>query len=190
MKLFLFRLSLKTYDQLTMFPALRPGGSSASRETWLRDRLSVQLAFMHRGNEFYFVPENSRKGLPDEINVGWIARTRAVNERTPPWDGLSTTEHESWQAALILVDPRHHLDAQKVAMETRQDVGAPASILLSLFKALSPGEEEPYSVTVFPILEGRTFAEFALEHPKTISSITYEASVPNMFGGLISSQRS
>lgn len=183
MRLFLFRLSLKPYRQAGIFQRRQADGADHTRETWLRERLSQPLQFIHRQNDFYFVPEKSETKIPNEIIVGWVARPRAVNERTPPWDGLSLTEHESWQAALVMIDPRHHEDGQKVAMEARPDVGTPESILLSLARALSPNEQEPFSVTVFPIIEERSFASFAAAHPNSIKSITYEASVPNMFGG-------
>ncbi len=183
MRLFLFRLSLKPHRQTDIFQRRQSDGSAHTRETWLRERLSSQVAFNHRQNDFYFVPEASDTGIPSEIIVGWIARTRAVNERTPPWDGLSLTEHESWQAALIMIDPRHHDDGQKVAMEARPDIGSPEAILVSLARALSPSVQEPFSVTAFPIIEERSFARFASEHEETIKTITYEASVPNMFGG-------
>lgn len=185
MRFFLFRFSLKPYRQAELFQRQQGDGLAHTRETWLRERLASQLPFVHRQNELYFVPEASdvRADIPKEIIVGWIARTRAVNERTPPWDGLSLTEHQSWQAALIMIDPRHHEDGQKVAMESRSDIGSPGSILLSLSRALSPGPDEPFSVTVFPIIEERSFERFAAEHPDSIKTITYEASVPNMFGG-------
>ncbi|MEO3387886.1 hypothetical protein [Mesorhizobium sp. CAU 1741] len=182
MKTFLFRLSLKAKGQRDAFERLKSDGSEFSREEWLRAVFSKQFSFRHKGNEFFFVPEPTKNsGLPEKIVSGWIARDRQQTERTPPWEGLSPTEHRSWQAALLLLDPSDHPDGQKLALESNPDVGGPAPILASLAQHFSEGHSEPYSVSVFPIIQARSFARFAEEHKGTIQVIAYDVAVPNMF---------
>lgn len=184
MRLFLFRLSLKERKQIDAFERKKEDGSEFSREEWIRDVFSRQFTFTHRSNDFYFVPENSKStGLPDSIITGWIARDKRLRERTAPWEGLAPTKHDSWQAALLLIDPRDHDDGQKIAFENRPaDVGQPAPILASLAESLSErGSEEPYSASVYPIIQDRSFSKFAKEHHGQIRLITYDVAVPNMF---------
>lgn len=182
MRLFHFRVSLKE-QRVSLFRRTREDGNDFTREEWLRERFATQFEFSHRQTTFFFVPESSQIGLPDELIVGWIARKREINERTPPWEGLEVAEHHSWQAALMVLDPSHHEDGQKIAMESRSEVGAAEAILASLANSLGADVDEPYSVTIYPIIEERSFARFAEEHRNTIRQITYEAAVPNMFGG-------
>lgn len=185
MRLFLFRLSLKMRKQQDAFERRKDDGSEFSREEWLRDIFSRQFTFTHHSNDFFFVPESSdQTGLPDYLITGWVARDKEVKERTAPWEGLSPTKHDSWQASLLLIDPRDHDDGQKVAFESRSaDVGKPAPVLASLVDSLSQrGPEEPYSINAFPIIQERSFSRFAAQHVGQIKFITYDVAVPNMFG--------
>ncbi|MCZ7910642.1 hypothetical protein O9X94_15055 [Agrobacterium leguminum] len=182
MRLFHFRLSLKE-QRISLFRRMKADSTDFTREEWLRERFSNHFEFTHRQTTFFFVPETNVTGIPEELIVGWIARKREINERTPPWEGLGVTEHHSWQAALIVIDPSHHEDGQKIAMESRSEVGAAEAILASLANSLGADIDEPFSVAVYPIIEERSFARFAEEHKNTIRQITYEAAVPNMFGG-------
>ncbi|WP_415279883.1 hypothetical protein [Brucella sp. BZ] len=185
MKLFMYRLSLKETKQSSVFDRRNPDGSALSREQWLRSVFSTTFKFKHRGNDFFFVPENTATiGINPLFIVGWIARDRSVVERTAPWDGLDLTEHKSWRAALLLLDPRHHEDGQKLALEAVGDVGKTSSILASLFNGdWGLDYTEPYSVLAFQILKGSSFASFAEMHRGKINEIVYDVAVPNMFEG-------
>lgn len=183
LKLFLFRLSLKQKEQKDAFERVTQDGRPYTREIWLRELFSKQFSFMHRSNEFYYVPESVAKtNLSDKFIVGWIARDKPILERTAPWNGLSPTEHESWQAALLLIDPTHHEDGQKVAMESHSDVGNADAILTSLSGyVFDLGPEEPYALSIFPIIRERSFEKFVKNNQNRIKEITYDAAVPNMW---------
>ncbi|MET3602201.1 hypothetical protein [Martelella mangrovi] len=186
MRVFLFRFSLKQRQQRELFERTDSQGQEYTRETWLREKFSKEFKFVHRSNEFFFVPEASEiTGIPTRLIVGWVARNRAMKERTAPWDGLDPTEHESWQAALIMIDPTDHADGQKVAMESRPEVGnKPEAILASLAKHISDESPNgPFAVSAFPITIARSFMSFVEENKDKISSITYDVAVPNMFNG-------
>lgn len=183
MRLIMFRLSLKPKRQRDVFERKREDGSEFDRKDWLIDKFSRQFSFTHHGNEFFFVPQNAREvGFPDDLIIGWLARDRQQTERTPPWEGLTPTEHQSWQASLLLLDPSEHADGQKLALEQRSDVGGPQPVLASLVESLNDqGPEEPFSVAVFPIIEARSFVRFANLHVGKIKVIEYDVAVPNMF---------
>lgn len=185
MKLYLYRFSLKHRPQKDAFERKKENGDDYSREEWIREIFSRDFTFIHHGNIFFFVPESSENtGIDENIIVGWIARDRPVAERTAPWEGLSPTEHQSWRASLIMIDPTHHDDGQKVAFEYRGEVGQPNPVISSLARHVSElGVQEPYSLTAYPIIEDRSFARFAEAHKGEISTIFYDVAMPNMFGG-------
>lgn len=108
-----------------------------------------------------------------------------MSERTPPWEGLEPTRHIFWKAALLMIDPSHHDDGQKIAFQQHPEVGKPGPILDALAKRISEPADSfwgPYSVSIYPIIQEKSFSNFAQQHRGKIKEITYEASVPNMFG--------
>jgi hypothetical protein len=130
MDLYLFRLSLKEKTQAYAFERRDVNDERFSRELWIRDFFSIRRAFVHRGIEFIFVPEPiAVRYLPRQLICGWIARAKLLPELTPPDEGLQPTLHESWRAALILIDPTEHKDGQKIAFEQSNDVGTALAVL-------------------------------------------------------------
>ena len=109
MDMYLFRFSLKERRQADAFERLDTDGKPFSRERWIRDFFSQRREFSHFGSTFVFVPEPmGEKYLPTRITSGWIARAKFLPEVTSPDEGLQPTLHESWRAALILIDPTDH----------------------------------------------------------------------------------
>ncbi|MBN8913416.1 MAG: hypothetical protein J0H65_15430 [Rhizobiales bacterium] len=181
-----FRLSLKPVDLPDAFGSINPEGRPYSREEWLRLYFSEERVFEHRGNTFLYVPaRDAPRNLPASLIVGYIARQRLLNERTPPSAGFEPTEHGSWQGALLVVDPTHHDDGQKLAMEVRTEIGKPLSVLNSLADGmrLSPDLPPPFDVQVHPIAEMHSFWRFAEQHDYQINWIMFDVAPPNMFGG-------
>lgn len=183
MDLLLFRLSLKVKEPLDMFAARGEDGKILPREEWLRRFFRAERQFTHFGSSFYFVPEPGiSQSAHSRYLFGWIAREKRLLERTPPSEGLEPTEHMSWQAAFVAMDPSDHSDGQKIAVESNTAVGSPASILRSLVKAMNFISDAPYSCDVFPIVEEASFWKFAEAHNEQIRSITFDVAAPNMFG--------
>lgn len=183
LRLFHFRLSLKQSAQRDVFWRKDEKGNEFTREAWLREAFSKEFTFQHRSQDVFFVPISPPMNREPGLIFGWIARQRPVVERTPPSEGLEATLHQSWQAALLVLDPTHHEDGQKVLLEGRLEVGRPAALIASLASYLSNRSgDEPYSVEGFPIIQERSFARFAEKYPDTIQEITYDVVVPNMFG--------
>src|SRR5690348_10707670 len=120
----LFRMALSERAQLDLFdPATRP-----TREAWLRDVLSREIIFMHRKEQFHYAPDPHAPPEGQDI-VGRIGRKRAAVENEPPARGLVETKRDKWTAARLLIDPSHHADGQKIAMENVQSVGKPFGLL-------------------------------------------------------------
>ncbi|RCK51909.1 hypothetical protein [Thalassospira xiamenensis] len=185
MKLYLHRMNLKKRTQIDIEEFLLHEKSVINRELWLRDVFSKQFEFAYRGSSIFFVPEPSETTTIDpKYIVGWLARDRTMSERSAPWEGLEPKRHLFWKAALILIDPTHHEDGQKIAFQYQQEVGKPEPILDALAKYLSNPLEQswgPYSVSIYPIIHEKSFFIFAEQHRGKIKEITYEISVPNMF---------
>ena len=165
MDLYLFRLSLKERQQLTLFDNVAE--SNQSREDWIREFCSVRREFLHAKNAFTFVPEKASPHFPLKLIAGWIARSRVLQEWTPPDEGLSPTHHESWRVAFILIDPTEHQDGQKIALENHADIGGAYPIIKSLVRSMSG--LGPYSAEVFPIIQEASFWRFAEKHSFVIT---------------------
>lgn len=176
MDLYFYRLSLKA--NIDLFTSLN---GLPRREIWIRKFFAERREFIHNGNVFVFVPEEPRTILSPKLIVGWIARARLVQEFTPPEQGLTPTRHESWRAALIVIDPTEHQDGQKVAIEQHPDVGKSSAIMKSLVKQMTVFGG--YSVEVYPIIEEASFWRFAEKHSYKIKRLTFDVAVPNMFNG-------
>jgi len=82
--------------------------------------LANPVEFIHRKQIYNFVPIKSPNSY---VIAGRIGRTKTVLENKPPEDSYEPFERESHHAALLLIDPSHHDDGQKVAFESKQSTG-------------------------------------------------------------------
>jgi len=186
MDLYLFRLLLKAKEVPDLFEVRAPDNSPLSREDWLKFFFSREQEFWHYRSKFVFIPE-TKISVPDKPNLifGYIARERRVHERTPPEEGLQPTEHLSWQAAFLALDPTDRGDdGQKVAIELNQEIGKPKALLNSIVRTLNQQDGAPYFTQAFPLVGHGSFWEFAVAHNNQIVSITFDVAAPNMFRGV------
>jgi hypothetical protein len=95
------------------------------REKWLRDVFSQKITFMHRGEQFHYVPETGMGVDPHPLIVGRIGRQVSMRENEPPEAGLHETHRIAWLASFLIIDPRSHAEGQKAAMQYREDIGKP-----------------------------------------------------------------
>lgn len=153
------------------------------REDWLRSALSQPFTFLHRRKTYHFVPSQQDRladgGAP--IIMGRIGRSRIVKENEPPEAGLEELKRESWSAANFYLDPRHHEDGQKVAME-QTDLGDPLGIVRSMANSINRRYDAPYDIKANPISNMTNFVSFIDSHPQDIYFIQFDLNVPNMFG--------
>jgi len=85
---------------------------------------------------------------------------------------------------MIIIDPTHHDDGQKIAFEYRNDVGGTLPILKSLAKQMQIGSDPPpFDVQIDPIVQPASFWRFAEQNNYEIKILSFEVSPPNMLGG-------
>lgn len=152
------------------------------RETWLRQVFSEEVRFGHEKQPFHYVPDlDAMKASPDWI-IGRIGRRKTARENKPPEDGMKETEREAWHAMRVIIDPAHHTDGQKVAIERDSSVAGSFAAFRSLAKQISNRQPpEPYTIEPEAIYEASSFWDFVDKHP-VITSVTFEFLAPNMFG--------
>lgn len=176
----LLRLSVLPRVQMDSFERRKPDGSQYNREEWLRAVFSESIMFLHRGANFHYVPIIE---LTDTVLIGGrIGRQVTAVENEPPGDGLAKIRREAWRAASVLIDPTHHLDGQKVAVESLSAVGKPISVFESLALHIN-GRAEPYLIEANAITPSASFWAFAEENKGEVTLVEFEFVAPNMFGG-------
>jgi hypothetical protein len=171
-----FRLSLLPREQAELFDP----NPNPSRETYLRQVFGQHLAFQYRGNEYHYVPT---EGPTPAIIFGRIGRSRLTDENLPPDEGMAEARPQRWKASIIAIDPRHHGDGQKVAVQAVRVVGSAGGLLRSLVIAVN--EANPlgaYDIDAKPIFDGGSFWTFVDENRGRITLVSFELVAPNMFG--------
>ncbi len=172
-KFTLFHLSLVPVQQ-TNFD-MRLGDS---REEWLRFALSEPFEFLHRGGgQLYWVPH----GDIEETIFGIVQRTRSHGHHLPPDKGGTEVVTEEWQGAYVLLDPTHHDEGQRVAVEN-DVVGRPRALLRSLVSAINDRPDAPFQIEVEALFDATEFWAFARKHNHLMRRITFDFVVPNMWG--------
>jgi hypothetical protein len=176
----MLRLLMVDRAQISAFERKRADGARLTREEWLREVFSQDIQFEHRRDLFHFAPKPDSDAGRVAI-VGLVGRKVIVTENEPPENHLAETERETWNASHIFIDPTHHADGQKIAMEQKGTIGRPIPIFEDLVAQINKGDE-PYVLEVNAIVPSETFWEFAKKHEGQISSIQFEFIAPNMFG--------
>jgi len=95
----LFRLSLRQREQVDILDKIEP----KSREEWIRTLFSSRTEFRHHGVDFVYIPMSPEETFP--LVVGKIGRETSEIENTSPEDGYREVVHDTWKAAVVVVDP-------------------------------------------------------------------------------------
>lgn len=174
-----FRLSLLERAQQDVFER-QINGRRPTREETIRAVFSERFEFYHRKTLLIYVPDPAAS---DEIyKVGRIGRRKTSKDHEPPEKGMHERFVETWQASLVIVDPRDHTDGQKVAAERDTAVGQPYALLSSFIEALNSREvKESYEIHVNPISDPVGFWDYIEENEGSIVSIELDVTTPNMF---------
>lgn len=176
----LLRLSMYPRDQVDGFERKKPDGTAFTREQWLRAVFQESIAFVHRGDQFHYVPD-PRLTEADGVIAGRIGRQVVVKESTPPEAGLTDTQRDAWMASDVLIDPTHHPDGQKAAVEHKNDIGQPVSLFTSLVGHINAGTE-PFILEAHAIAPSESFWNFVEANKGEVTAINFEFVAPNMFG--------
>lgn len=178
----MLRLVLVSREQTSLFEQRSPDGTSLTREGWLRSILNSEIVFLHRGQEFHYTPDSTATLEHASLLIGKIGRQFTSVENSPPETGFREIERQPWRASLVIIDPTHHADGQKVAFETKAHVGNALAIVRALADYINRNHDHPYIIEVNAIVDVRTFWDFERENHDEITSITFELVAPNMFG--------
>lgn len=169
----LHHLSLTERHQPGLFDA------KLEKAAWLRKAFGDQRAFEHRSIQYHWVPYGVTR--EDGPVVGVIERLYPLQHYEAPEAGGKPMSTDVWQGAVIIIDPEHHSDGQKLAFERGTKVGQPLAVLSSLVGALNEIPDAPYIIAVKAIWDEQSFQTFARRHANTVRSITFDFVVPNMF---------
>lgn len=173
----LFRLSLIPRPQRDLIE-----GKDPTREEYLRNIFTKGFVFNHRGNGFHYVPSESQSS--GKILLGRIGRNIETEENLSPEEGLAEYTRSGWKACVIVIDPAHHEDGQKVALEVDKAVGSPISLISSLAQHINESNpHSAYNVEISPIFDAISFWHFADKNKGQVTSLNFEFIAPNMFGG-------
>lgn len=170
----LFHLSLLEVRQGDFFR----DDSSQSREQWLRKAFEGRFSFRHRSAECHWVPAVTDSGLI----TGNVVRSHPRRHHTPPDEGALEVVSEEWQGALVVIDPAHHDDGQKVSFERDATLGRPRAVLQSLVSFVNEIPGAPYIIEPKPIFSEALFWAWAAAHEYKLHRISFEFIAPNMFG--------
>lgn len=171
------RLSLLARPDL--FARRGPDGAEFSREEWLRDVFGREIDFQHRGEAFHYSPE-LEQDLGGAV-AGRIGREVTTAENESPAGHLAPKKHRTWKAAAVLIDPTHHEDGQKAAIEHAPTIGKPVAIFESLAAQIN-ANPEPFILEANAIVPSETFWNFVKNNEGEITSVEFEFVAPNMFG--------
>lgn len=169
-----FHLSLLVPKQSDMFTE-KP---FPSREDWLRRAFANPFKFRHRRGECFWVPAQT----DTEVIAGNVVRSHQRRQHKPPEEGGHEVISNEWQGAMVLIDPRHHSDGQKVSFERDETLGRPRSVLQSMIAHVNLIENAPYIITPEPIFNKSSFWAWSAAHENRLHSISFEFVAPNMFG--------
>lgn len=148
-----------------------------TRETWIRYALKDAFEFDHLGgSKLYWVPQ----GTADECILGLIQKTKIHELHEPPEMGGGEITKEEWQGAYVMVDPTHHDEGQRIAVENDL-VGKPAALIKSLARHLNQHDEAPYQIEIEPLWDASRFWAFASAHGNLMKRIEFDFVVPNMW---------
>lgn len=171
-KFSLFHLSLIPIKEPS-FETLR----DISRAEWLRLALSRPFSFPYLKNEdLYWVPQPD----VDCLIVGIIEKRQSRLQHLPPEQGGAEVSRPEWQGAYIIVDPDHHADGQKMAVEN-DIVGMPNSLVRYLAKYLNSLQNRPFESEPAQIFDSNDYFSFMKINGSKLEYVKFHFVVPNMW---------
>lgn len=154
------------------------GAFRGSREEWVRYSLSKPFHFLGwGGRELVWTP----RGDFDDLVFGLIQGKRPHLYHEPPSIGGEETYDDFWQGAFVFLDPRHHDDGQKIAIEN-DVLGKPRALAKALFDSINERFDAPYSAIAETIFDESDFWKFSEQSGGILKYVKFEFVIPNMWG--------
>lgn len=149
-----------------------------TRDQWLRFSLSKSFEFVGWGGKLLvWVP----KGERDDLVFGLIQGKKPYSYHDAPIDGGAEKEDQFWQGAYVFLDPRHHDDGQKLAIEN-DVLGKPRALAKALFDHINMREDAPFNCLAKLTFDEKDFWKFSELSGGVLKYIKFEFVVPNMWG--------
>lgn len=174
----LFHLSLLQRQQLDI-----EGESykDFTREQWLTKIFSEDFPFVSYGSEFYYLATEALN-FPS-ILVGKLGRHLVREENSPPDQGLEKYTRDTWLASVVVIDPTHHEDGQKLAIQSVADIGKASTLIKNYIRAVNEKYPHgPYQIEISQIVETGSFWNFVEENKGRVTSVSFDFIAPNMLG--------
>lgn len=168
-----FHLNLVMKDQQDLL------AKPLTREEWIRSIFSETFSFPHQNKTFHWVPH----GDQSDMILGTVERKKFRTQHRAPEEGAAEFDGEEWQGSIVIIDPVHRNDGQKLAFERDRDVGQPNAILDSLISYFNEKQEHPFTIVVKSLFDADTFRAFARRHGDVVKYVNFNFVVPNMFFG-------
>ena len=172
----LFRLSLLAREQIDLVSEY----NDLNREEWLRKVFLEEQSFENRGTQFHYVGSSEHSDA--EIIAGRIGKNVFREENRPPEEGLKEYTHDTWRAALLVLDPRQHHDGQKLALQRVYDVGQARVLIHNLVSEINQRYPYgPYSIEASQLIDSESFWNYVDRHSGKVTSVSFDFIPPNMF---------
>jgi hypothetical protein len=182
MRFELARLFLLERRQHDAFERRGKNGEQLTREQWLRSVFGERIDFIHREAARRYDPDDKRTD-PQRHIVARIGKETSLRDNDPE-DHLRDRVRQIWRACLLIIDPSHHSDGQKVAIEAGTAIGSGFGNLQSLVNSINKRvPPEPYAIELHAISNQTNFWDYIHKNEGKVTSITLEVAMPNMFGG-------
>lgn len=168
-----FHLSMIERDQPDLLVA------PMTREAWLRAQLSERIEFHHMGKALFWVPQD----WSGEFITAIVERQRSKVQHFGPDEGGQEFTGSEWQGSIVIIDPQHRPDGQKLSFEYDAAVGQPSAILTSLVSHINSVAANQYALLFKPLIHIGSFAKFAQKHGGVLQYVSFKFTVPNMIFG-------
>ena len=130
-----------------------------TREEWLRKCLEESFEFPGWGGKtLVWVP----KGERTDLIFGLIQGKKIHSYHDAPSEGGAEKEEPFWQGAYFFLDPRHHEDGQKLAIEN-DVLGQPRALAKALFDYVNQRQDVAYNCVAALTFDESDFWRFAEE---------------------------
>lgn len=149
-----------------------------SREQCLRHALSKPFEFISTdGSVIHWLPGES----VDECIFGILTNKSLFKTNEPPnWTDHKINSDDA-QGTYVLLDPTHHNEGQKLALENTPS-GKPAISPQKFIGEINTIIKKLYIIYFEPIFDDTYFWDFAQKQDMVLHSIKFDFVVPNMFG--------
>ncbi len=183
MKYHYLRIFLIPDRQMHLFDEDELNKERLSRSDYIQHVLSKRINFSHRKRQLVYLPVGQQDRPNGPVLLGRIGRSILEMVNDPPEDGFAEREIETWRASNFLVDAGDYKDGQKIAMQSRSDVGSPLPIVASLVTHINlQNPTSGWVIEISPMTEAENFWDVVRRYEGSLTSVTFNFVTPNVLG--------